>query len=166
MAAGAFTRKWAVDALPALGSVARVEGSSVYVPAVGSDGYPPSIVICSGTPRVKIFNSVSSPPSRRCSSASWISASARGFRRCWRASRADPDPWGLICAAPGATDRRTWTNGARCAPLCRLSGPATRVGEIQRGTGAAPVATEGVGQHGETLVFGFRALELREEDSN
>ena len=65
LAAGALARKWAFDALPALGSVARVEGSSVYVPAVGSDGYPPSIIICSGTPRVKIFNSVSSPPSRR-----------------------------------------------------------------------------------------------------
>ena len=65
LAAGALTRKWAFDALPGLGSVARVEGSSVYTPAVDPDGYLPSIIICSGTPRVKIFNSVSSPPSRR-----------------------------------------------------------------------------------------------------
>ena len=64
LAAGALTRKWAFDALPALGSVARVEGTSVYVPAVDPDGYPSSIIIYSGTPRVKIFNSVSSPPSR------------------------------------------------------------------------------------------------------
>ena len=60
-----MTRKWAFDALPALGSVARVGGSSVYTPAVDPDGYLPSIIICCGTPRVKIFNSVSSPPSRR-----------------------------------------------------------------------------------------------------
>ena len=65
LAAGALARKWAFDALPALRSVARVGGISVYTAAVDPDGYPPSIIICSGTPRVKIFNSVSSPPSRR-----------------------------------------------------------------------------------------------------
>ena len=65
LAAGALTRKGGSDGLPALGSVARVEGTSVYTLAMDPDGYPPSIIIRSGTPRVKIFNSVSSPPSRR-----------------------------------------------------------------------------------------------------
>ena len=65
LAAVGLTRKWAFDALPALGSVARVEGTSIYIPAVDPDGYPSSIIICSGTPRVKIFNFVSSSPSRR-----------------------------------------------------------------------------------------------------
>ena len=65
LAAAALTRKWAFGALPGLKGVARVEGISVYTPAVDPDGYPSSIIICSGTPRVKIFNSVSSPPLRR-----------------------------------------------------------------------------------------------------
>ena len=75
-AAGALTRKWASDPLPALGSVARVEGSSIYLPAMGHDGQFASIIIRFGTPRGSKF---SIPFSRRRRGAQGVERPGGGW---------------------------------------------------------------------------------------